>query len=313
MSEISNTKRLWVVNRHSTFLILAQGPTGTPEPVEPAPILYTCVYVPPAEGTGDIGRHRVSLEGFGVALMARFPNPDGPPAQTAIVFPYFADETVSYVSKGRSFQQKPARAYVAAGPHEGGYGWISDIAYGRLGYFLVGDAKLTNLWRTTRVEVDYAQRYNFTLTPTVLAHGLPSPDFSRINDGTIRQEIQQHWSELENALVHYRSYAVVTSAKNVAESLLYYFLLSGSHILPGNRDLASMLKKLNSLMEDPKCKATVPFDSLAYHLIQKMRILHGKTHIGRVISDGRSITPECALTVASDLVEVLKCAGLIAA
>ena len=311
MSEIANTTRLWVVNRHSTFLVLAQGLTGTPNAVEPAPMLYKSTYVQRAEGTDHLDRCQVHLDSPTVMLMARLPNPDGPPAQTAIIFLYLRDETISYASHGRSFPSIPGRAYVAAGPRQAGYGWSSDITYGKLGHFLIGESKSANLWRVTRVEVDYADRYNFTITPIVLAHGLPSPDFSKIGDIAVRQEIQQHWSELEDALVRQRSYGIVTSAKNVAESLLYYFLVAGSHIPPGNRDFGKMLQKLDSVIMDADARATVPFDFLAYHLMQKMRILHGKTHIGRVVSDGRSIPLEFALTVASDLVEVLKCAGLI--
>jgi hypothetical protein len=311
MSEIANTTRLWVVNRHSTFLVLAQGLTGTPNAVEPAPILYKASYLQRAEATDHLDQCKVVLDSSAVTLMARLPSPDGPPAQTALIFIYLNDQTISYVSNGRSFPSIAARAYAAAGPRQAGYGWSSDIAYGKYGHFLIGDSKSANLWRVTRVEVDYADRYNFTLTPIMLAHGLPSPDFSTIADSAIRQEIQQHWSELEDALVRQRSYGIVTSAKNVAESLLYYFLLAGSHISPGNRDLAGMLKKLDSVMKDGGAKGAVPFDFLTYHLMQKMRIVHGKTHIGRVVTDGRPITLEFALTVASDLVEVLKCAGLV--
>jgi len=152
---------------------------------------------------------------------------------------------------------------------------------------------------------------NFTLTPIVLAHGLPSPDFGTIADSAIRQEIQQHWSEIEDALVRQCSYGIGTSAENVAEGLLYYFVVAGSHISPGNRDLAGTLKKLGSVMTVGSAKATVPFDVMTYHLVQRMPILHGKTHFGRVLTDGRPITLEFALNVASDLVEVLKCAGLV--
>jgi hypothetical protein len=312
MTEIANTTRLWVVNRHSTFLVLAQGLTGTPRPVEPAPVLYKSAYVQFTEGTDHLDHRQVDLDSSAVMLMARLPNPDGPPAQTAVIFLYLNDETISYVSNGRSFPSIAARAYGAAGPKRGGYGWASDITYGKHGHFLIGDSKSANLWRVSRVEVDYADRYNFTITPIVLAHGLPSADFSVVADPAIRQEIQQHWSELEDALVRQRSYGIVTSAKNVVESLLYYYLLAGSHISPGNRDLADMLKKLESVIKGAQTKTTVPFDFLAYHLMQKIRILHGKTHIGRVVVEGRSIPLQFALTVATDLVEVLKGARLVA-
>lgn len=106
-------------------------------------------------------------------------------------------------------------------------------------------------------------------------------------------------------------YGVVTSAKNTAESLLYYFLLARGHISGGKGDLAALLEKFSLILSDAKAKSDVPLDFLAYHLIHKMRILHGRTHPGRVKIDGRAIEPELALTVAMDLVEVLRCAGFV--
>lgn len=311
MSEIGNTLQLWVVNRHNTFLVLAQGPTGTPEPIVPSPILHKAVYLSNYDASsGDLRRSSAELDSPQVTLLAKFPSPDGPPAQTALLFPYQCEEIVSYQANGRSFPRIAARRYRAAGPGQG-YIWQTDILQGRPGYFLIGSAEATNLWRIARVEVDYAQRYDFTLIPVRFAHGLPTPDFTKITDQAIRKETEQHWSELQDALVRNRPYGVVTAAKNTAESLLYYFLLTAGHISAGNRSLADLLKKLESVLADANTKATVPLDPLSLHLIQKMRILHGRTHVGRVVTDGRAITPELALTVATDLVEVLRCASLV--
>jgi len=309
MSDIGNTTRLWVVNRHSTFLVLAPGLTGTPNPVEPSPILHKAAYVSIYDANGDL-RNSPDLDGPYVMLLAKFPSPDGPPAQTAILFPHQNEETISYEFGGRSFLSIQASRYAAAGPSQG-YGWEGEIVQGRLGYFLIGSTQAANLWRVARVEVDYAQRYNFTLVPVALAHGLPSPDFGSVDDLTIRQEIQQHWSEVQDALIHNRYYGLVTAAKNVGESLLYYLLLAAAHISPGNRDMAHLLSRLDLVLRDADSRKSVPFDFLAYHLMQKIRILHGRTHIGRVVTDGRAITPDLALTVVSDLVEVLRIAGFV--
>jgi hypothetical protein len=309
MSDIGNTLCLWVVNRHNTFLVLAQGPTGTPDPVEPSPILHKAGYLSVYEANGDLRSSSTQLEGPYVTLLAKLPSPDGPPAQTAILFPYQAEEPISYVVGGRSFHGVAARRYHAAGPvHR--YAWDSDIVQGEPGYFLIGSPQAANLWRVARVEIDYAHRYNFTLVPVALAHGLPIPDFSTVADAAIRHEIEQHWSEFQDALVRNRYYSLVTAAKNVCESVLYYFLLAAAHIAPGNRNLADLLRKLDAVLADGTAKGTVPFDALAYHLIHKLRILHGRTHVGRVVADGRAISPDLALTVSADLVEVLCCAGL---
>ncbi len=87
--------------------------------------------------------------------------------------------------------------------------------------------------------------------------------------------------------------------------------MAASHIMLGNRDLAELLKKLNSVVTNTATKGTVPFDMLSYHLMHKMRILHGRTHVGRVVADGRTISPDLALTVAADLVEILAGIGLV--
>ena len=42
-------------------------------------------------------------------------------------------------------------------------------------------------------------------------------------------------------------------------------------------------------------------DFLAFHLIRKLRIIHGRTHMGRVVTDGRPMEPELGLTAATDL------------
>lgn len=290
MSDIGNTVRLWVVNRHDTFLVLAPGPTGMPEPVEPSPILHNVAYVSTYEATGDLRASSAHMNGPNVTLLAKLPGPDGPPAQTAVLFAHHVDEIISYGVNGRAFQGIPAKQYRAAGPSQG-YVWESDILQGAPGYFLVGSAQVSNLWRVTRVEVDHAKRYNFALVPVRLPLGLPVADFTAITDTTVRQEIQQHWSELQDAIVRHRYYNVVTSAKNAAECLLYHALLIDGHTSAGNRNLAELLKKLESVLADANSKATVPLDALALHLIHKMRILHGRTHVGRVVSDGRAIAP----------------------
>jgi hypothetical protein len=116
MSDIGNTLSLWVVNRHNTFLVLAQGLTGTPEPVEPSPILHKAAYLSIHEASSDLHSSSTHLDGPYVTLLAKLPSPDGPPAQTAILFPHQREETISYASNGRSFHSEPARQYHAAGP-----------------------------------------------------------------------------------------------------------------------------------------------------------------------------------------------------
>jgi hypothetical protein len=55
---------------------------------------------------------------------------------------------------------------------------------------------------------------------------------------------------------------------------------------------------------------SLPYEDLHYHLMQKIRILHGDTHPDRVARRGR-VEPELALSVLPDLIEVLRASGLV--
>lgn len=45
---------------------------------------------------------------------------------------------------------------------------------------------------------------------------------------------------------------------------------------------------------------------LSYYLAEKLRIMHQRTHPGRVTKEGRGIEPEFAFTVVQDLIEILR-------
>jgi hypothetical protein len=130
--------------------------------------------------------------------------------------------------------------------------------------------------------------------------------FTTVNDAGLRAEAEQHWSDLQNHLVGHQHYALVTSAKNVAETILAYHLSQAG--VSHKRNFKEMLDKLAELLESQAGKST-PFDFLSYHLMQKMRLLHARTHPGRVAAMGRAMRPELGLTIAEDLVEVLTLAG----
>jgi hypothetical protein len=46
VGDIVNTLRIWIVERHSTALVLAQSADGIPNPVQPSPVLFKTWYVP---------------------------------------------------------------------------------------------------------------------------------------------------------------------------------------------------------------------------------------------------------------------------
>ncbi len=94
------------------------------------------------------------------------------------------------------------------------------------------------------------------------------------------------------------------------ESVLYDFLLAGGHIKRTDHSLDQMLKRLLTLVQNAKSEQpAVPFTLLDYHLMQKIRLLHGGTHADSAAKRGL-ISPELALTVTTDLAAVLTSAGM---
>ncbi|TAM83491.1 MAG: hypothetical protein EPN47_05115 [Acidobacteria bacterium] len=156
------------------------------------------------------------------------------------------------------------------------------------------------------MEPDAAFRLVFTLAPVKLAQGLPHVQFAPLLNPDLRAEAEQHWSEFKNHLMQHQYYALVTSAKNVAETILAAHLSASG--ISFQRDFNEMLQALGDQLSR-KDEGAAPFSYLDYHLMHKIRLLHARTHPGRVASMGRAIKPEFALTVAEDLVEILTSFG----
>jgi hypothetical protein len=151
------------------------------------------------------------------------------------------------------------------------------------------------------MEVDHLGRCQFTALPVTLPHGLPAPKFDPI-EAPLRDELVQHWSELERAYVEHRSYALVTAAKNVGEGLLYWKLREKTG--GKRRDIGNLLQTLRSLLDDKATRDAAPFSYLDFHVLSKLRLLHERTHPERATRE--RLTPELALTTAQDIVAVLR-------
>jgi hypothetical protein len=138
-----------------------------------------------------------------------------------------------------------------------------------------------------------------------LPHGLPKPDFTKVADAILRTEAQQHWTNLEQAVVAHNPYALVNSAASLSEALLRGFLAAPS---PRSSNLSQLLDGLQTELE----KGGGRFSRLSYHFMQAVRIMHQSTqHPGRVATVGRPISPRLALSVAEGMVEVLASVGLV--
>jgi len=138
-----------------------------------------------------------------------------------------------------------------------------------------------------------------------LASGLPEIDFSAIDNDLLRQKLVNDWSEVQRCLANNLYSSLITAAKNVAESLVVFAVGDSSAKLTFQQGLAELGRRLET-----KQSCRLPFEFLDYHLMSKLRILHGSTHSDRVVVSGRLVEPEFALTVADDLVQVLRSTGL---
>lgn len=209
MSDIANTSTLWIVDRHSTYLALAPSPTGTPEPIVPAPLVFRVAYVPQLEAEqGDLCAAWNSIHERFAHVGVKLSSSDGLPAQSLLVFTWRTAGPISYAVDGRSFHGIDASTYGVATPGHGMV-WESEIHHARLGYFLIGSERQGNLWRVVRVESDYANRFVFTIVPVMLVNGLPSLRLDRLDDPDVRSEVEQHWRDLQNALDHHAHRALL--------------------------------------------------------------------------------------------------------
>ena len=185
------------------------------------------------------------------------------------------------------------------------YHWIGDLTNGQPGYFMTGLPNATELWEIVRCEPDPADRCTFLLSPLRLPHGLPRPDFAKITEPILRGEAEQHWNELENALITHSSYQLVNAASALSEALLRSFLEAPrGH----GRSLSQMLETLKDELEAGKSN----FSYLSYHAMHKIRILHQSVqHPSRVVVNGGPIRPGLGLTLAEDMIVVLSALGLV--
>ncbi len=295
-----------VAKRHGAPLILVPSLGGIPEVAVPSYPLLRVSYVSSEDAAAEQGlaRAKTELQGGHPLLYLTMPSPDGPPNRTGVIFRYEQSVRVHWTDGRHGRPEIEADEYLAAVTLSL-YTWGSDLQRGRPGYFLSGPSNADNLWRIARVEADFVGRQLFTLSPVRLASGLPDVDFSAIDNDLLRQKLEHDWSEVQRCLANNLYSSMITAAKNVAESLVVFAVGNPSKKLTLEQGLTEVGKTLKARQS---CR--LPFTFLDYHLISKLRILHGHTHSDRVVISGRLVDPEFALTVLADLVEVLKSVGL---
>lgn len=309
---MSNALRLWVGARSEKMLVLVPGETGMPEPVDlDAPILRVR-YLSPNELEQQLERGHDLLDRGG-SLLVRTSDSEAPPSVTTLLFAPEGNEQEVAISLGGHPKRIWARLYLAATASGATSAWHSDLSQGKLGYFVTGMLNQHTIWGIRRVETDFANRLSFTIQPLTLPNGLPAIEVGAVKNAMIRQEVEQHWREFTEVFLRGLPYRTVNAAKDLCDSLLLDVLVGAGYVEIGNRDFKKLLDVLRGVIDRERQSETksVPFRDLHYHLMSKLRILHGHTHVGRVAVSGK-IHPELALSVVQDVVEVLRAAGVVA-
>jgi hypothetical protein len=298
---------VYIGQRHGVPLVLAPSVNGMLELASLDYPVFKIAYVSPesASSEGELATASEKLQSAHPLLFFTMPSPDGPPNRSGVVFRYQKSAQMPWRDGMHAKSVQVHRYLATCSLHD--YSWGSDLLRGKPGYFLSGPGG-AHLWRIARVESDFAGRQVFTLSPVRYASALPEVDFTRIDEGLLRGKLEKDWAEAQRCLSDHLYSSLITSVKNVVETLVFYAI--GSAGPSGKMRLEQALRKLRTALEG-KQPLALPFSYLDYHLMSKLRILHSHTHTDRIVIEGRLVEPEFALTVVADVVEVLRSAGLI--
>jgi hypothetical protein len=245
------------------------------------------------------------MQSIGTALSGAWPKillaflntPEGPPHRTVKVFLHEGLIQHKQIEDSGKIRLVSSAHYVAA---SGGQAWDQDAGKSAVGFFVSGANHQTNVWRVFRVEMDAFGSSVVTLSPLVLSGGFPDLTLSDMKE-PLRSEILGHYEELQRHVLSHSYRAAITSAKNIVEAI----------ISPNDNFSATLAKMSHSILEAKEKKTKPPYPELAYHLAEKLRLLHQYTHAGGAVRKGRSISPELALTVVYDLIEILRELGYV--
>lgn len=303
---IDNAQSFLVARRRESNLVLVEDTTGIPTLVEQPSLLLRAEYVVGEQATDDQLFHAsCRLSNSNQMLLALSAGLDGPQSRNAVAYLGSTSSVEVWKDGSRSYLERLAGVRYSAVTTQTPVVWSHDLSLRKPAYFLTGTPANANLWRIERTDEDVWHRYAFTLSPVQMLGGFPRIDFSAIKDDILRQEAETHWTELKQLIQRHSYYGAITAAKDLIETLLEYEFKGQSA-----RNMDGLLKKLNDVFASDPNSLNLRFSQLDIHLMQKLRLLHQRTHPGRVATVGRSIRPELALTVAEDVIEIVTSLGL---
>jgi hypothetical protein len=141
-----------------------------------------------------------------------------------------------------------------------------------------------------------------TLAPVRLTSGCPDADFSSLTDLTLVKEAAEQYADVCRSIVAHSYRNVVSQSRSIVEGIIWARLGAS-----GGRDLFSDLRTIKSLIESQKDNCG--WTELEYHLAHKIRLVHAQTRASQVAKSDRALTPEFALSVGEDLIELLRIWG----
>lgn len=265
--------------------------------LDPQPFLVRSIYIPSAADLESFNTQIQSAltEVPPINLLHIMGSPDGPPYRTARLF-CKSDNDQLVLDGGRH----SISALVFSPIGETSQPWDKDTHRLHPGLFVTGNAGPMNIWRIHRIERDLWGGPLFTLAPLLLAPGFPVLDLAGISSTDRKTEIISHYEELQRCVLTHAYRGTIARAKDIAEALITERSKRAS-----NDPFDVKLKDIFAQLNDGKG----PISWLTFTLCQKLRLVYKRTHPEKAIKEGLPVSPELALGVVQDLVEILRDLG----
>jgi len=197
-----------------------------------------------------------------------------------------------------------ANHYTFANTQESGV-WNGSSSLDQNSYLVTGTRSSVTLSRIVRVDVDISNRYLYSISNIQLPGVLPLLDFSSISNSQLRDEAKKNWDDFRIANTNLAVNSTVTTAKVLFETLLVY------EFNATERNMDKLLSKLNQRLDTNETAKQFNFTRLDYHLMEKLRLLHQRTHPERAVRKNENIRPEMAYSIHQDVIQVLKSISLL--
>ena len=140
----------------------------------------------------------------------------------------------------------------------------------------------------------------FTLAPLLLASGFPILDLVGIRSAARKTEIASHYDELQRCVITHAYRGAIARAKDIAE-----VLITEKSGRPPNDPFHTKLEDIFAQLKAGK----TPLSWLTFTLCQKLRLIYKRTHPEPAQEERRPVSPELALSVVQDLIEILRDLG----